>query len=83
MFVVDLQRHVESVPLAEPGVEAQRDLVEIVLAVHRKVGAFGQVLTQQAVRVFVAAALPGAARVGKVDHHPGTKGQRRVMLALT
>jgi len=69
--------------VAESGVEAQSDLVEIVLALAGQVRSLGQELAKQAVSVFVAAALPGAARVGKVEHHPGTKGQRRVMLALT
>ncbi len=46
-------------PLPRSDVEAQRDLVELVLAVHRQVRALGQVLTQQAVGVFVAAAPPG------------------------
>ena len=82
MFVVDLQRGVESVPLPGPGVEAQGDLVEIVLAVHRQVRALGQVLTQQAVGVFVAAALPGAVRVGEVDRHTGAQGQCVVIAHL-
>ena len=58
------------------GVAAQRDLVELILAVHRQVRALGQVLTEQAVGVFVAAALPGAVRVGEVDRRTGSQGQR-------
>lgn len=49
IWVVGLQRRVESIPLARPGVEAQGDLVEIVLAVDRQVRSLGQVLAQQAV----------------------------------
>ena len=36
-----------------------------------QVGAFGQVLAQQPVRILVAAALPGRVRVGEVDLQPG------------
>ena len=79
VFVVDLQRGVESMPLPGPGVEAQGDLVEFVLTVDRQVRALGQVLTQQAVGVLVAAALPGAVRVGEVDRHTGAQGQRVVV----
>lgn len=84
IFVVDLQRRVESVPLPlpGPGVEVQRDLVELILAVHRQVRALGQVLSEQAVGVFVAAALPGAVRVGEVDRHTGTQGQHVVIAHL-
>ena len=47
MFVVDLQRGVEFMPLPGPSIEAQGDLVEFVLTVDRQVRALGQVLTQQ------------------------------------
>ena len=82
VFVVDLQRGVESMPLPGPGVETQGDLVELVLAVDRQVRALGQILTQQAVGVLVAAALPGAVRVGEVDRHTGAQGQRVVVTHL-
>ncbi len=36
-----------------------------------QVGAFGEVLAQQAVGVLVRAALPGRARVGEEDRDPG------------
>ena len=82
MFVVDLQRRVESVPLPGPSVEAQRDLVELIPTVHRQLRALEQVLVQQAVGVFVAAALPGTVRVGELHRHTGSQGQRVVIAHL-
>lgn len=35
----------------------------------------GEVLPQQAIRIFVGAALPGTLRVTKIDLHPGRKGE--------
>ena len=42
-------------------------------------GAFGEVLTQQAVGVLVAATLPGAVRVAEVDRQAGVDAQLRVL----
>jgi len=50
-------------------------VVELLLAERREVGAFGQVLAQQAVGVLVDAALPRAVRVGEVDLYAGDFGQ--------
>lgn len=72
MVVVDLQWRAELMALSRSRIEAQRDLVELGLAVDRQVGALGQVLAQQAVGVLVAAALPRAVRVGEVHLHTGT-----------
>src|SRR5690606_39373131 len=43
---------------------------QFLLAVYRQVRALGQVLADQSIDVLVAAALPGAVRVAKVDRHP-------------
>ena len=59
---------------AAPGVEFGGDLVEPAGAVERQVGAFGEVLAQQAVGVLVGAALPGAVWVAEVDRQPGGFG---------
>src|SRR5207249_541064 len=50
-------------------VEALGDAVEIGLRVVRQLGALGEVLPQQAIRVLVRAALPGALWVAEVDLH--------------
>ena len=61
--------------LARPGVQLERDAVEVLLAVDRKVGALGEVLSEQAIGVLVRAALPGAPRVGEVDLDIGGQGE--------
>ncbi len=48
--------------------------VEIFAAVHAEVGALRKVLAQQAVEVFVGAALPGRVRVAEVDVDAGIDG---------
>src|SRR6266508_1894991 len=53
--------------LAWAGVECERDGGELVGAVSAEVGPSGEVLAEQAVGVFVAAALPGAVRIAEVD----------------
>ena len=45
--------------LAGPSVEELRDLVKVVLGVHRQVGALGQELTHESVPVLVRTSLPG------------------------
>lgn len=52
-----------------PVVDLGDDLVELVLADLAEVVAFGEVAAQLAVPVLVAAALPGAERVGEVAGH--------------
>ena len=41
------------------------------MGVARQIGALGQVLTQQAVGVFVAASLPGAVRIAEAHRYAG------------
>jgi hypothetical protein len=50
-------------------VEAQGYLVEIGLRIAGQVGFLREVLSQQAIGVFVGAALPGALRITEVDLH--------------
>ena len=50
--------------------------VEFGAGVAVQVGAFGEVLAQQAVGVLVGAALPGRVRVGEVDPQPGACSMR-------
>ena len=52
-----------------------RDGVQQALGVARQVRALGQVLAQQAVRVLVGPALPGAVRIGKEDLEREPLGQ--------
>lgn len=82
MIVVDLQRCAELVALSQSRIEAQSDLVELGLTADRQVGALGQVLTQQAVGVFVATALPWTVRVGEIHLHAGARSQCGVLAHL-
>src|SRR5271154_1985529 len=50
-------------------IETQRDLVQFGLRVAGKVGSPRQVLSQQAVGVFVGSSLPGAVRIPEVHFH--------------
>ena len=67
--VEDLGGGAEVERLARAGVEPPRDRVELPLGVAPEVGPLRKVLPQQAVRVLVRAALPGAARIAEVDRH--------------
>ena len=50
-------------------IKTQRDLVQLRLRVAGKVGSLRQVLSQQAVGVFVCSSLPGAVRIAEVNFH--------------
>src|SRR5436305_1983248 len=65
--------------LAGSAVERGCDGGEIVDVVAREVGASREVLTEQAVGVFVGAALPGALRVAEVDLEAGVDSKLRVL----
>ncbi|CAG4902221.1 hypothetical protein R54767_02829 [Paraburkholderia gardini] len=71
----DFGRGMERVSGAWPGVEVVGKGIEIVLGEGAQVGAFGQVLAQQAVGVLAGAALPGTAGVTEVDRHAGSDGE--------
>lgn len=51
------------------------DGVKLFVTVVRRIGAFGQVLANQAIGVLVAATLPWAVRIAKVHGHAGADGQ--------
>src|SRR5260370_41984271 len=57
--------------LAWTAVRRSRDKAEVVGVVLAEVGAFGEVLAQQAVGVLVGAALPGAGRGAEIDLEAG------------
>ena len=61
-------------------VEHPSNGVEVVLSVPGQVRAFGQFLAQESVGVLVAAALPGAVRVGK-EHGDAGHVRQALMLA--
>ena len=56
-------------------IEPLREPVELGLGEGREVGSFREVLAQQAVGVFVGAALPRTARIAEVDPHIGGNGE--------
>lgn len=67
------------------GIEAPGDLVKLTMAVHAQVGAFCQVLPDQAIDVLIASTLPWAVRVRKVDLQSRAFSQllvKRHLLAL-
>src|SRR5206468_12165552 len=65
--------------LARPTVERAGNSGEVGGAVSREIGPFREVPPQQAVRVLVRAALPGAVRVAEVDLKSGVDPQLRVL----
>src|SRR5215467_12020585 len=65
--------------LAGPVVEFGGDGLELGGGPGGQVGAFGQVFAEQAVGVFVAAALPGRVGVGEVDLDAGLLGDALVL----
>lgn len=70
----DYDRAFEVEALTRMHVQLQRDSIQLFLSVYRQVGAFGQILANQAFNVFVAAALPRAVRVAEKDRHTGSLG---------
>src|SRR5215831_15863834 len=64
---VNLFRSTEAEFLAWTGVEKIGYFIEVGLRVTRQVGSFWKILPDEAVGVFVRAALPGRMRVGEVD----------------
>ena len=52
------------------GVQPLRDGIELALRVAGQVRALGQILAQQAIRIFISPALPRAMRIGK-EHLDG------------
>ena len=65
--------------LAWSFVELSGDGAWLGLAEDRQVGAFGKILAQQSVGVFVGAALPRASGIAKIDVHVGGQGEAAVV----
>lgn len=64
--------------LSRSGIEQVGNLVQPLLAHQRQIGALGQVLPEQAVRVLVTAPLLRAVRVSEVDLHSCARCQLRM-----
>ena len=63
----DFERTLEAQAFAGPMVELADVGAELFGRNERQVGAFGQVLAQEAIGVLVGAPLPGVVRMGEVD----------------
>jgi hypothetical protein len=72
---IDFQGRGEVQTFSWARVEAVRDRVQLVLRVARQIGALGQVLAQQTLRVFVGATLPRAIQSRKEDPDREPLGQ--------
>src|SRR5271154_2348278 len=68
----------ESQCLSGSLIQAQRDMVELRLRKTRQVGASREVLPQEQIGVFVAAALPGTLWIAEVDLH--IRGHRKLLV---
>ena len=65
--------------LAGSRVEGEGDCFDLVAAVSVQVGAFGEVLAQQAVGVLVRTSLPGRMRIAEVDGETGVDAELDVL----
>ncbi len=74
----DFDRALKVEALTRTHIQLQCNGVEFFLAVYRQVRALGQVLANQAVDVFVAAALPRAMRIAEEYRHTGSLGDLSV-----
>lgn len=84
-FGEDLQGRVIAMGGAGSSVELVGDGIELGLAVAGQIGAFGEVLPQQAIGVLAGAALPGAVWIAEVHPDAGLLaelGVQRHFLAL-
>src|ERR1700689_270918 len=68
----------ESQCLSGSLIQAQRDMVELRLRKTRQVGASREVLPQEQIGVFIAAALPGTLWIAEVDLH--IRGHRKLLV---
>src|SRR5258705_11349096 len=66
-----LCRGFKSQGLAWPLIELAGHFVEMGLRVHRQVGSFRKILSQQAIGVLVGTALPWTLRIAKANIHDG------------
>ena len=79
---IDFQGRGEVQTLSRARVQPMRDGVQLALRVPRQVRALGQVLAQQAIRVFVGAPLPRAIRIRKEDPDREPLGQALMLSHL-
>ena len=82
-FAHDFDRTFEIEALTWTHVQFKRNGIQFFLAMYRQVSALGQVLADQAINVFVAAALPGAVRVTELDRYAGLLGDLRMARHLS
>ena len=75
---IDFQGRGKVETFSRSRVQPMGDGVQLALGVARQVGALGQVLAQQAIRILVGAALPGAVRIGK--EHPDCEPLRQALV---
>ena len=68
---IGFERAAKSENLPRPVVHSQVNGVKVFLSQLGQIGAFWQILAQQAVGVLIGAALPGAVRVAEVHLHAG------------
>jgi hypothetical protein len=68
--------------LSRASVQALGDGIELALTEVRELHPFREVLSEQAVRVLVAPALPRAAGIAEVDLHLGRQSEGRVLRQL-
>ena len=73
-FAHDFDRTFEIEALTWTHVQLKRNGIQFFLAMYRQVSALGQVLADQAINVFVTAALPWAVRITKINSDPGLLG---------
>ena len=64
---IDFQRRSKVQTFSWARVQAMGNDIQLALGVARQVRARGHILAQQAIRILVGAALPGAVRIGKED----------------
>ena len=74
-LAADLQRRAPVEGGSRLVVHLVGDSIEVVLAVHRQVRPFGQVLPQQPIGVLTGTALPRAVRIAEVDLHARALGE--------
>jgi hypothetical protein len=80
--MVQIGRCVEAQSFAWPVVQVIDDVVALGLRYRAHAGALGQVLSDQAVEVLVAASLPRVVRRGEVDRHREARFEQAVVTEL-
>ena len=65
----------EAKGFAWASIEAEGDLIKVILTADGQIRSVGEVLAQQTIRVLVAAALPGALRITEVDSDVSSDGE--------